>query len=432
MFTFGGSTSSSGSSAPPTSTFGGNTTTSPVGAGGGSLFGSASTSAPSGGGAGLFGNLTAPAPAGSGGLFGSAPSPAPGGGLFGSTTSGGLFGGSNTPDPSGTSLFGSSTSTSSSAGFFGSASSTGSSLFGAPSPSSGGLFGSSGPSSGGLFGSATGGGSFGNTTQQASTPAIPAQAALQAHIDASARQEATKLQSSLEDLHHAYAGTPHKKSSPLVTIVYNTMTSEQLQWYFSNQQAGGGLLVPPKPPQVSDEQWLEAVVRNPDRSCYIPIALIGAESLQARVGWQQQQASGYDKDMAVLKQSQETIQRRIADLREGVMQLELMHSKLRSRLLRLMNKVEVVRCMNLPLQADEMNLVKRLQTVLQQLDELTKTIAKLQGRPQVSLSKTMELPDRYRLQKVLTEHRSSMVYLSEVVQREKRDIRAVKERVANP
>jgi hypothetical protein len=176
--------------------------------------------------------------------------------------------------------------------------------------------------------------------------AIPAQAALQAHMDASARQEAAKLQAALEDLHHAYAGTSHQKPSPLVTIVYNTMSSEQLQWQFANQQAGGGYVLPPKPPQVEEQKWLEAVVNNPDRSSYIPVALVGAEALQARVGWQQQQAAGYEQNMNMLKGAQEDMQRRTAQVRQSVNQLEQMHTTLRSRLLRIMNKVEVVRCMN--------------------------------------------------------------------------------------
>lgn len=472
VFTFAGSASSSGSGVPPNPAYGspgqagapsggGLFGSTPAPAGGGGLFGSAPP--PSGGG-GLFGS--SPAPAGGGGLFGSAPATAGGGGLFGNAASGGsLFGGNSTPAPAGGNLFGSSTPANS-GGLFGSNAPAGSSLFGTPAPSGGGLFGTAAPSSGGLFGApapssgglfgtpasssgglfgapapASGGlfgapapnsgGLFGNAMQQMSTSAIPAQAALQAHMDASARQEAAKLQSSLEDLHHAYTGTSQQKASPLVTIVYNIMTSEQLQWNFSNQQAGGSYVLPPKPPQVAEQQWLEAVVKNPDPSCYIPIALVGAEALQARVGWQQQKASGFDQDLAMLKQTQDAMQRRTAELHQGVMLLEQMHTTLRSRLLRLMNKVEVLRCMNLPLQVDEINLVKRLQGVLQQMDELTKTIAKLQGSSAVSLPKNLELPDSERLQQVLTEHRSSIVYLSEAVQQEKRDLHLIKERVVN-
>lgn len=461
VFTFGGNSSGSTSAAPPNPAFGASPApagaggglfgSTPAPAGGGGLFGSApapagggglfgSTPAPAGGG-GLFGSAAAPAgggglfgsspaPAGGGGLFGSTPTPAGGGGLFGNPASGSLFGGSSAPAPAGGGLFGSG-APASSGGLFGSSTSASSSLFGA-APSGGGLFGAPAPSGGGLFGAPSpSGGLFGSSQQQVSTAAIPAQAALQAHMDASARQEAAKLQSSLEDLHHAYNGTSHQKPSPLVTIVYNTMTSEQLQWIFSNQQAGGGYVLPPKPPQVDEQQWLEAVVKNPDRSCYIPIALVGAEALQARVGWQQQQASGFNQDIAMLKHTQDAMQRRTAELRQGVMLLEQMHTTLRSRLLRLMNKVEVLRCMNFPLQVDEINLVKRLQGILQAMDGLTKTIAKLRETNAASLPNNLELPDRDRLQQVLTGHRSSIVYLSEVVQKEKRDLHLIKERVAN-
>ena len=461
VFTFGGNASNSG--APPTPAFG--SSPAPVGGGlfgsspapaGGGLFGSSPV--PAGG--GLFGGSPAPA---TGGLFGSAPAPSGGGGFFGSApapSSTGLFGSSpapatgglfgNLPAPAGGSLFGKPTSgglfggtsnPSTGGGLFGSnAPSSGGSLFGAPAPSSGGLFaapvssggslfGASAPSTSGLFGAPapSGGGLFAGPP----APAIPAQAALQAHMDASARQEAAKLQAALEDLHHAYTGTSYQKPSPLVTIVYNTMSSEQLQWQFANQQAGGGYVLPPKPPQVDEQKWLEAVVNNPDRSSYIPVALVGAEALQARVGWQQQQATGYEQNINMLKGTQEDMHRRTAQVRQSVDQLEQMHVTLRSRLLRIMNKVEVVRCMNLPLQADEVNLVKRLQGILQHIDLLTKTLSKLQGANSTPLRTNLELPDRQQLQQVLTEHRSSIVYLSETVQQEKLDIHLIKERVAS-
>ena len=360
-------------------------------------------------------------PSAGGGLFGSAPSSsaASASTLFGKPAAGSLFG-ATSPAPPGGSLFGAAPNAAA-GGLFGAPAPP--PLYGAPAPAAGGLFGAVAPPAGGLLGGAPG------------PPAIPAQAALQAHMDAEARQEAAKLQSSLEQLHHAYSGTSHQNPSPLVTIIYNNMTSEQLQWQFANQQSGGGYVIPPKPPQVAEQTWLEAIVNNPDRSTLIPVALIGAEALQARVGWQQQQASHYEQNVNMLTGAQQELQRRAARVRQNVMQLEQMHATLASRLLRLMNKVEVVRCMNLPLQPDEVNLAKRLQIILQQMDVVTKTLTKLQGTGSATATATtlptnLELPDRQRLQQVFTEHRQSIIYLSETVQQDKRDIHLLKERVA--
>lgn len=358
----------------------------------------------------------APAPAG-GGLFGSSPAAQSGGALFGKPATGSLFG---APAPATGGLFGASAAPAG-GGLFGRAAPAPAPLFGSP-PAPGGLFGSAAPApSGGLFG--------GNTAASApGAPAIPAQAALQAHMDASARQEAAKLQSSLEELHHAYSGTSQRKASPLVTIVYNNMTSEQLQWQFANQQSGGGYVIPPKPPQVSQQTWLEAVVNNPDQSTLIPTALVGAEALQARLGWQQQQASQYqDYVLKNLKGAQEELQRHTARVRKDVQQLDQMHASLRSRLLRLMNKVEVMRCMNLPLQAEEVNLSNRLRSILEHLDTVSKKMNTLQATPAPT---NVDLPDKQRLQQVFTEHRQSIIYLSESVQRENRDVQLLKQRLS--
>eukprot|EP00545_Synedropsis_sp_CCMP1620_P010322 CAMPEP_0119026776 /NCGR_PEP_ID=MMETSP1176-20130426/36043_1 /TAXON_ID=265551 /ORGANISM="Synedropsis recta cf, Strain CCMP1620" /LENGTH=180 /DNA_ID=CAMNT_0006982563 /DNA_START=41 /DNA_END=580 /DNA_ORIENTATION=+ len=180
------------------------------------------------------------------------------------------------------------------------------------------------------------------------------------------------------------------------------MTSEQLQWQFAHQQSGGGYAIPPKPPQVSQQMWLEAVVNNPDQSTLIPAALVGAEALQARLGWQQQQASQYQDGVTKnLMGAQEELQRHVARVRQNVQQLDQMHASLRSRLLRIMNKSEVLRCMNLPLQTAEVNLANRLRAILQHLDTVSKAMNNLQATPAPT---NVNLPDKQRLQQVFTEH----------------------------
>jgi hypothetical protein len=248
-------------------------------------------------------------------------------------------------------------------------------------------------------------------------------------MDASARQEAAKLQSALEELHHAYSGTSTRKSSPLVTIVYNNMTSDQLQWQFAHQQSGGGYAIPPKPPQVSQQTWMEAVVNNPDQSTLIPTALIGAEALQARLGWQQQQASQYEQNVKTnLKGAQDALQKHTARVQQDVQRLDQMHASSRSRLLRIMNKVEVLRCMNLPLQTDEVNLANRLRAILNQLDTVNKAMNSLKAPAPPPTS--VDLPDKQRLQQVFNEHRQSIIYLSETVQKENRDVQLLQQRVS--
>jgi len=411
---------------------------------GGSLFGSTAPAAPAGG--SLFGSTAAAAPAG-GSLFGNtAPAAPAGGSLFGSTApapaGGGMFGKATAADAAPTSLFGSKPAGSSLFGNTATATPAPSSLFGATTPSTS-LFGNTAGGSS-LFGGATM--NTMNTAVAPAQPAIPAQAALQAHMDAQARQDEAKLQSSLGELVHAYTGTinpQNPKPSPFVTIVYNNMTSQEMQWQFANQQAVGvgGYTIPPRPPNVSEESWLEAVVSNSyDRTTHTPTALVGAEALQARVGWQQDMATKHaNESVKTIRTALDEVQRRHAQLRQNLQQLQTMHASVRGRMLRIMNKTEVVRCLNLPLQNDEIALAKRFQNMLINLDQLNRNLAPHSAMvankkdfferkaPSLILPNSNEQKDR--LAEIFTEHRKSLVYLTETLQKEKQDLYLIKDRV---
>ena len=289
-----------------------------------------SSPAPAGG--GIFGTSSSTAPAAS--LFGSSPAPAPGGG--------GLFGTTSSTAPASGGIFSSPTTFSS----FSSAAAPSSSLFGTPSSTS--LFGQQPGSATSPFGAAP-------TTQQQQQ--IPAQAALQAHMDASARQEAEKIRLGLETLHCAYSGnviqgSSGNESSKFVTITYNDMTSDQRQLQFLHGMGTGGnghLMAPPKPPQVSESDWKEAVVKNPDPQNYMPNALVGAMALQARVSWQQDRAKELAANAASLTKTHELLKDRIARVNEDLIACAKTHAAVRKRLLDVMRRVEIARCMNQPM-----------------------------------------------------------------------------------
>lgn len=397
----GGSSSTAGSATTPLA-FG---SSAPAPASGG-LFGAP---APSGG--GMFGS---PAPAG-GGLFG-APAPATGG-LFGApppAASGGLFG---TPAPAGGGMFGAPSSAT--GGLFGAPAPAGSGMFGVPAPATGGLFGAPAPAPSSLFGTPA------PAPQQYQ---IPAQAALQAHADASARQEAAKIQSSLESLYNSYNGVTNSssESSPFVSIVYNDMTPEQLQWHFANSQAGS-LAIPPKPPQVSEKDWLNAVVRNPNPSLYLPMALVGAEALQARLGWQQERAHSLHQGVELLEATRASVEQRVQQYKEELAALVRIHMGLNRRLLETMRKVEIVRCMNIPFQDEEINAMERLVAMRRHIEQVGAMLESVRSAKPPILQ-DIDLPDKTILTSVLTEHYTTLVQLSEVVQKDKRDVTLLKER----
>ena len=396
-----------------------------------SAFGSApsNTPAPSTGSGFSFGS-TAPAPSG-GGLFGS-PAPAPSGGLFGAPAApspgGGLFG---APAPSGGGLFGST-----------------------PAPSGGGLFGSTPAPSGGLFGTAPAPGAFGSfgtqQPQQQQQPQLPAQAALQAHIDASARQEQARIQSALTKIHQAYTGTQPagEKSSPFVTMVYSPANAEYQQFqHFHGMGVVGGNpsrpVAPPRPPQVSENDWEQTVVRNPNYQQYMPHALVGAEQLQGRLGYQQERANSVVNQLKQLEECRETLEKRHDSVKAQLVAVEQRQIRQRQKLLDIMQRVEVFRCYNNPLQPDEIKAMQKTADLYQKAESLASSMRTLQ---QISKEKVQEgaalpdhrqalveanqkIPDESQLKEVLTEHRDEISKLVETVQTDLRDLDLIKKRL---
>ena len=404
----------------------------------------------------------APAPAFSFG--GASPSPAPaatGGSAFsfGSTTTTTT---TPAPAPGGTtSLFGSTTTTpapSTTGGLFGSSpaapSSTSSSLFGAPAPASGStsLFGAPSPgtsSSAFGFGQPAAGGAFGQPSQQqqAQPQMVPAQAALQAHMNASAQQEAARVQSKLQSIHSAYTGTlappvgagtnsNDTTTTKFVTIVYSDISPEQrqLQWVHG-MATGGTIFAPPKPPQVSEHQWNKAVAENPDPQNLMPVACVGAVALQSRVSWQQTRANEYAATAKTLQTHHDMLKERLEKVQQRVEQLNQSHATLRKRLLEVMKRVELARCMNQPIQPAEVESLQTLKALYQQVEVARTSLLRLQDKTRSQPTMTMTspqitaVPDKGKLLPVFQEHRSAIETVTNAAKKDIRDVQLIQKRL---
>jgi Nucleoporin complex subunit 54/Nucleoporin FG repeat region len=435
----------------------------------------AGSSSSTGGGFGTFGSPATPAapatPGGGGFSFGPAATSAPtatGGGLFGSAPAGGsLFGTATTSAaaaPSSAGLFGQTAP----AAPGGNAFSFGSSP--APAtPGGGGLFGvSSGgfgaaPVGGGLFGTqqqqSTGGSLFGQPSflqqQQAppQPPQIPAQAALQAQLNAEARIEEDRVQSHLQRLNNAYTYTAPAKSelesSDFCEIVYNPVTPEyqQQQWLHGLGVDGRPRLVlpPNKPAQVAQREWEHAAVRNPDRQQFMPIALIGATALQARLTGQQEQVNVTLQQLATLKAAHDVTRNRYERARDNLKTMAMVHDQQQKRLLDLMRRVEVQRCYNNALQPDEVKAMQKAVDLYRQVERLTAGVRAVEEQAQqrtttaLTLSSSrpasssavisIDVPDKEQLKAVLKEHRAELAKCTTMVDKDMRDLHLISQRV---
>jgi len=450
-------------------TFGG-ATPAPAGASAGFSFGSPSSSsstvpAPS---TGLFGSAQpSSSPSSSGSLFGSSSSPAPSStGYFGSaapapsTPSGGLFGSAPAP---GSGLFGSASGTTS---LFGSASSPGGGLFGGSSSSS--------TASGGLFGATPAPSPFGfgqqQQQQQPPAPQIPAQAALQAHLDAEARQEEARIGQALQSLHNVYTGRStalenNNQSAPFSCVLYNPVTLQvrQQQWLQSSVPHGEQSysqihpIVPPRPWQISESDWNQAVVRNQDLN-YMPAAMIGATALQARLTYQQEMADRCVQQLKTIQQVEQLVRERARNVQQELQYaIHSKHESQRKRLLQVMKKIEILRCFNLPLQRDEVLAMQQLMDLYRQAAQLRATSAALAETAQTSarnqvnawarllqqqqaMVTTTAPPEEEEEDKllhttkqvlpILKEHRDTLTKLTEQVKKDRKDLELIHNRLA--
>jgi hypothetical protein len=210
-------------------------------------------------------------------------------------------------------------------------------------------------------------------------------------MDASARQESERVKAKLEKIYLAYTGQAvvaegSDESSKFVTITYNEMSPQekQMQIMANIHFAGSGLppqiIVPVRPPQVSPQKWEKACVENPDPSKYVPVALVGATALQARLSWQQEQAKTAAANAKSVEGFLKFIHDREISTRNDLYEKERKYSTLRFRLLNVMRKVEIARALNKPIQQDEYKAFDLLQTLFRSTVQMRTELTALQDQ----------------------------------------------------
>jgi chromosome segregation ATPase len=199
---------------------------------------------------------------------------------------------------------------------------------------------------------------------------------------------------------------------------------------------GGQILAPDKPPQVSEKEWRKAVVNNPDPQNYMPVALIGAVALQGRVSWQQDRAKELASNAATLHKSHDTIKHRSAHTKQDVEEKARRYAALRKRLLDVMRRVELARCLNQQFQPDEFKAVQRLNALLKEVDSVRGVLISLQDKARTQTAAVARsaqasgIPDRAQLLPVLKEQRQKLETLTNTARRDLRDVSLVQQRVS--
>jgi len=199
-------------------------------------------------------------------------------------------------------------------------------------------------------------------------------------------------------------------------------------------------MAPPRPSQISEDDWNLACVRNPDPQNYMPVAVVGAESLQARAVLHQDQADTIEKQIAHIRDTAEALQKRQVAVKGEIERLKLKHQQQLLRLLKVMRFVEVARCFNLPQQPAELQAQQRIVELKRRVGQLTPVVERLSD-PQlltdnssVYVDRNQEPPkipkeEQQRLMKIMTEHRVVLTELTGTVQKDLQDLQLIRDRV---
>jgi hypothetical protein len=245
----------------------------------------------------------------------------------------------------------------------------------------------------------------------------PQQAALQAHMTASMNQETSRIEHQLSQLKAAFSPfqlptAPNQINtiSRFQHIFYDPMTEAQKLERLALPS------YPPKPSHISDETWQMALTCNPDPENYIPVLVSSAEGLHSRIASQQSMMKLHEK---YLSQISDKIRVRGDAVNQSIQyQIDEYNRKnimIRQRLLRIMQKFEIARAKNIPLQPSEKEAFSNLRTLYQH---------SLQGMKMVEVVKrqSTEYSRQLHVLQMKSNSRRRHVILDDGVKKEAMDI----------
>jgi nuclear pore complex protein Nup54 len=214
-----------------------------------------------------------------------------------------------------------------------------------------------------------------------------------------------------------------------------------------------GAISAPKPSHITNQVWNEALARNPDPNELLPAALVGASSLHSRIVSQQERANALASHATKLRETCAFLEKTARSSREGIRHLDLEQEALRRRLLEVMRKVEIVRCMGQPTQRAEVEASQRLENILKSVNTVGKGLMELEERGRLQArawrtraqsnnmnggmlgstseeATTLGEQDKAALFSVLNDQRMGMERLGDIVKRDVRDAGILKEELS--
>jgi hypothetical protein len=280
--------------------------------------------------------------------------------------------------------------------------------------------------------------------------ANPHQSAMHAHQTALQRQETARMEKAIFHLHSSYS--PHAADPMNPALASNNIPSSLCAFTAilydplppEHRTQGTGQLSVPKPMHISNQVWNEALARNPDPRELMPVALVGAAALHCRIVSQQEKVNTLASHAEKLRENLQFLERTARSSKNVIQNSNVEHEALQRRLLEIMRKVEIIRCMGQPIQRAEVEAQQRLGEIMKQVNTIGKSLANLEemGKQQArawrvrgttieSRSDFGSLPlreeDKVGLFHVLNDQMLGMERLGRIVNRDIRDVCILKD-----
>ena len=274
-------------------------------------------------------------------------------------------------------------------------------------------------------------------------------AAMHPHLSASQRQEAARIEEAIFNLHSKYSPMA---ADPLNPALASNNTPSSLCAFTAilydplpPEHRSQGQLSVPKLPHIRNSVWNEALARNPDPKELVPVSLVGAPALLNRIVTQQEKANALASHAKKLRETLQFLEKAARSSKDAIQHSNSEQEVIRRRLLEMMRKVEIVRCMGQPTQRAELEAQQRLGEIVKQVNMVGKALADLeergtqQARAWRMRGATMESQrsevgsvslrdeDKVALFHVLNDQRLGMERLGHIVKRDVRDVGILKD-----
>ncbi|KAI8975008.1 nucleoporin complex subunit 54-domain-containing protein [Pilobolus umbonatus] len=225
----------------------------------------------------------------------------------------------------------------------------------------------------------------------------------------------------------------------------------QFRHYFYNKVPPNEIHLYVRPPNQDEQLWNEAMRKNPDPTCMVPVLAVGFDDILKRMEIQNKQVELHQQKLKEIEDRLTAVQRQYS-LGTKVKSEEHMrrHLDLNQRLLRLLRYTQVLRYKGFPLSNDEeraMNKLNQLSgnnqnvdTPEQMLNKMLKLWNQLQAikaqnvnqqNGKVEIWRTSSDEDTKLVAKILEDEQKGIVHISDVLKADMKDLEAVETMLQN-